>query len=394
VFDHSPALAHLDMDAFYAAVEQRDFPELRGKPVVVGGPDPKARGVVSTCSYEARPFGIHSAMPLRRAHQLCPDAVFVAGRMEVYQRESRRIMAILREYSPRVQPLSLDEAFFDLTGTRRLFGSPEETLRRIKERVREETDLTCSAGLAPVKFVAKIASDLEKPDGLVIVPPGGVLEFLHPLPVGRLWGVGPKTLERLTELGVATIGDLAALGLEELERRFGLWGRRLHQLSLGCDGRGVTPHREEKSVGHETTFATDQESEEVIARALLELAEKVAARLRRHAVAGRTLTLKLRLAPFSTFTRSVSGDEYLDQGPLIYETARALIDRVDRRGRKVRLIGVSVSGLVAREAAPPGLFDSERPEREQRLGKAVDALGERFGDGAVRRGRLIGRKST
>jgi DNA polymerase-4 len=392
VFISSPALAHIDMDAFYASVEQRDFPELRGKPVVVGGSDPTRRGVVSACSYEARRFGIHSAMPLRTAYRLCPDACFVPGRMDVYVGESRRIMAIFREYSPRVQPLSLDEAFVDLTGTELLFGPQTETLAAIKARVREETGLVCSAGLAAVKFLAKIASDLEKPDGLTIVPPGTEIEFLHPLPVKRLWGVGPKTLAKLEEMGVATIGDLARIGEEELERRFGRWGLRLYCLSQAMDGRGVEAQPEpEKSVGHEHTYGEDQAEREVLERTLLELSENVARRLRKQGVAGRTLTLKLRTASFRTLSRSVTGTEYLDQGLLIYRTVRTLFEGGDRRGEKVRLLGVSVKGLVPRREVPPSLFPEETPEREDRLGRAMDNIGERFGRGSVRRARLTGR---
>jgi DNA polymerase IV len=395
VFRSSPALAHVDMDAFYASVEQRDFPALRGKPVVVGGSDPTRRGVVSAASYEARRFGIHSAMPLRTAFRLCPQACFVAGRMEVYVAESKRIMAILREHTPRVQPLSLDEAFLDLGGTELLFGPPEATLRRIKARIREETGLVCSAGLAPVKFVAKIASDLEKPDGFTVVPPGGVLDFLHPLPVGRLWGVGPKTLARLQELGIVTIGDLDRRGEAELERLFGRWGTRLARLARGEDPRAVEAEGPaEQSVGHEHTFAEDQDETRVLERTLLELAEKVARRLRRQGVAGRTLTLKLRTASFRTLSRSVTGSEYLDQGLLIFQTARRLMAAVDRRGEKVRLLGISLRNLVPRDAVPGSLFAGEAPEREARLDGAMDELGERFGRGAVRRARLLGRSRS
>ncbi|MCB1164092.1 MAG: DNA polymerase IV [Candidatus Krumholzibacteriia bacterium] len=392
MFTPVPALAHVDMDAFYASVEQRDFPELRGKPVVVGASDPTRRGVVSAASYEARRFGIHSAMPLRTAYRLCPQACFVGGRMDVYAAESKRIMAILRDYSPRVQPLSLDEAFVDLTGTELIFGPPVETLRQIKARVLRETGLVCSAGLAPVKFVAKIASDHDKPDGFTVVTAEGLLDFLHPLPVQRLWGVGPKTLAQLEAMGIATIGDLDRLGEAELERRFGRWGLRLARLARGVDPRAVEAEAPaEQSVGHEHTFDEDQDELRVLERTLLELSEKVARRLRRQGVAGRTLTLKLRTASFRTLTRSVTGSEYLDQGLLIFQAARRLMTDVDRRGEKVRLLGISLRKLLPRDAVPPSLFSAESPEREARLGQAMDALGERFGRDSVRRARLLGR---
>lgn len=395
MFASSPALAHIDMDAYYASVEERDFPELRGKPVVVGGSDPTRRGVVSAANYPARRYGIHSAMPLRTAYKLCPTACFVSGRMSVYVAESRRIMAVLREHSPRVQPLSLDEAFVDLTGTELLFGPPVETLRAIKERILAEIGLVCSAGLAPVKFVAKIASDHDKPDGFTVVPPGKVLEFLHPLPVEKLWGVGPKTLPLLREMGAKTIGDLDRLGQEALEARLGRWGTRLARLARGEDGREVEAVRAaEKSVGHEHTYDEDQDERRVLERTLLELSEKVARRLRKQGVAGRTLTLKLRTASFRTLSRSMTGSEYLDQGLLIFQSARRLMETVDRRGEKVRLLGISLRNLIPRDQVPPSLFDAEAPEQEDRLGRAMDRLGERFGRDSVRRARLVERSRS
>ena len=394
MFSASPAIAHLDMDAFFAAVEQRDFPELRGKPVVVGSHDPQRRGVVSAASYEAREYGIHSALPLRTAYRLCPNACFVDLRPRVYSEESRHIMAILHEYSPRVQPLSLDEAFFDLTGTELLFGPPEETVLDIKRRIQKERGLVSSVGLASVKFVAKIASDLDKPDGVVIVPPGTEKDFLHPLKVQRLWGVGPKTFEQLEKFGVATIGDLAGIGQERLIERFGKWGLRLWNLSQGIDPRGVEPHHEEKSVGHEHTYDEDQDSVDVLERTLLALSEKVARRLRKHGMAGRTLTLKFRTASFRTLTRSVTGSEYLDQGPLIYETARALMKKADRRGEKVRLLGVSLSGLLPRSQVPRTLFDGMEPKSGEKIDRAVDELGRRYGTDTVQRARLVERRAS
>ncbi|MCP4548149.1 MAG: DNA polymerase IV [bacterium] len=383
-------MAHIDMDAFYASVEQRDFPELRGKPVVVGGSDPTRRGVVSAASYEARRFGIHSAMPLRRAWKLCPQACFVPGRMSAYVEASRQIMDIFRSYTPHVQPLSLDEAFLDLGGTELLFGPPEETAATIAERVHAETGLTCSVGLAPVKFVAKIASDYRKPRGLTIVRSEELLEFLHPLAIKRLWGVGPKTREALTSMGVATIGDLAALGRDLLERRFGQSGLKLYELAQGIDEREISSERgAAKSVGHEHTYGEDQGITAVLERTLLELSEKVARRLREQGIAGNTITLKLRTESFRTLSRSVSGAEPLDQGLLIFQAARNLMSKVERGGERVRLLGISLSNLVPRDQVQPSLFDEESPERETRLDRAKDVIERRFGNDVVRRARLL-----
>ncbi|MDP6419625.1 MAG: DNA polymerase IV [Candidatus Krumholzibacteria bacterium] len=394
LFSRSPAIAHLDMDAFYASVEQRDFPELRGRPVVVGSSDPSRRGVVAAASYEARALGIRSAMPLRRAWKLCPDACFMDLRMEAYVEESRQVMSILREYSPRVEPLSLDEAFFDLSGTLLLFGPPEQTIRHIQKRVLKETGLNSSVGIAPVKFVSKIASDLHKPAGIVVVPPGTVEAFLHPLAVSRLWGVGPRTLESLQRMGVETIGDLAGMGLERLEQSFGKWGTHLWRLSRGVDERPVEPLQEEKSVGHEITFPEDRGSQEAIERTLLALAEKVARRLRKQGVAGRTVTLKFRTASFRSMTRSMSSSEYIDQAWALYEIAKKLLTRVDRRGEKARLLGISVSSLLAREEVPRSLFEEPGSRHSERVSDAMDELGRRFGVDSVRRARLLRRKES
>jgi DNA polymerase IV len=389
------AIAHIDMDAFYASVEQRDNPELRGKPVVVGGSDPTRRGVVSAASYEARRYGIHSAMPLRTAYKHCPQACFVPVRMDAYVEESRRIMAIFRDYTPRVQPLSLDEAFLDLSGTELLFGAPAVTVGKIKERVHTEIGLNCSVGLASVKFLAKIASDLDKPDGLTIVPPDGILEFLHPLAVKRLWGVGPRTLEKLTTMGVVTIGDLASLGRSSLENSFGQWGTRLWQLANGIDDRDVPLERSvEKSVGNEHTYGEDQWEQVVLERTLMELAEKIARRLRRRNLEGRTVTLKLRTSSFRTLSRSLSGSEYLDQGLLIFNTARGLMNKIDRRGEKVRLLGISLSTLQFHGEGQGSLFSAADGVRESRLGEAMDSIGNRYGENMVRRARLLERRES
>jgi len=373
------AIAHVDMDAFYAAIEQRDRPDLRGRPVVVGA-DPKGRGVVSAASYEARRFGVRSAMPIVRAARLCPDAAFLPVDMAKYHRVSLEIMAILADFSPLVEPVSVDEAFVDLTGTEPLFGSPLDAVRGIKRRIREATALTASAGLAPNKFVAKVASDLEKPDGLVVVPPGGEARFLAPLPVERIWGVGRVTAGALRELGFGTIGQLQRVPRAVLARRFGKHGEHLHDLALGRDERPVEPFGVPKSVGAEETFGVDTTDPGLLRTTLRAQAERVAAELRESGFAGARVTLKLRLQPFETHTRSVTGEPTQD-GLELYRRALALLER-ERVARPVRLIGLSASRLGPAGSGQLDLLDPTALRRE-RLARAVDRLTERFGEGAV-----------
>ena len=297
-------ILHVDLDAFFAAVEQRDRPELRGKPVVVGGGGPNQRGVVSAASYEARTFGIHSAMPLREAGRRCPDAIFLPVDGRKYLHVSREVMAILRRYTPLVEPISIDEAFLDVTGSRELFGDGPTIARAIKDTVREEVQLTISVGVATTKLVAKIASDLEKPDGLVVVPPGDEAAFMAPLDIGRLWGVGEKTATALREYGVRTMGDLAALPMDLLERRFGKHGSTLADRARGVDADRVVGEGEAaKSVGHEHTFDVDTSDREMIERTLLAMADGVSGRLRASGVRASTVTVKIRDSSFRTITR-------------------------------------------------------------------------------------------
>jgi DNA polymerase-4 len=317
------AIIHLDMDAFYAAVEVLDDPSLQGKPVIVGGS--KNRGVVSSASYEARKFGVHSAQPVATAMRLCPQGVFLPVRMDRYKEISRKIFEIFRRFSPLVEPLSLDEAFLDVTGSSRLFGPPEEIAAKIKKLVKEETELTVSAGVAPTKFVAKIASDLNKPDGLTIVEPGGVGTFLDPLPIETLWGVGQATRKTLSRLGVRTIGDLSRLPAELLEKRLGKQGRHLHFLANGIDEREVEAEREVKSIGHERTLGEDIRERAVAKRELLSLASRVARRLRDHGFTGKTITLKVKYHDFVQITRSVTLPEGTDDGRDIYQSCCSLL---------------------------------------------------------------------
>lgn len=381
-------VAHVDMDAFYASIEQRDRPELRGRPVIVGA-DPTGRGVVSAASYEARPFGVRSAMPISRAARLCPQAAFLPVDMAKYRRASVQIMAILADFSPLVEPVSVDEAFVDLTGTEALFGSPLDAVRGIKRRIRDETGLTASAGLAANKFVAKVASELEKPDGLVAVPAGGEAGFLAPLRVELIWGVGRVTAGALRELGLGTIGQLQRVPRSVLARRFGKHGEHLHDLAFGRDDRPVEPFGAPKSIGAEETFGVDTTDAELLRTTLRAQAERVAAELREGGFAGSRVTLKLRLQPFETHTRSVTGEPTQD-GLELYRRAVALLER-ERVARPVRLIGLSASRLGPAGAGQLDLLDATALRRE-RLARVVDQLTERFGEGAVIPATLLGRR--
>ncbi len=382
------AIAHVDMDAFYASVEKRERPELRGRPVIVGA-DPQGRGVVSAASYEARRFGVRSAMPISRAARLCPHAAFLPVDMAKYRAVSVQVMDVLSDFSPLVEPVSVDEAFVDLTGTEGLFGSPLDAVRSIKRRVREETRLTASAGLASNKFVAKVASELEKPDGLVAVAAGDEARFLAPLSVELVWGVGRVTAKALRELGLTTIGRLQSVPRSVLARRFGKHGEHLHDLAFGRDARPVEPFGLPKSVGAEETFATDSTNPELLRTTLRAQAERVAAELRDGGFAAARVTLKLRLAPFETHTRSTTGEPTQD-GLELYRRARGLLDR-ERVTRPVRLIGLSAGRLGSAGVGQLALFDPHAVRRE-RLAQVIDRLTDRFGEGAVIPAALLPRK--
>jgi len=372
-------ITHVDMDAFYAAIEQRDRPELRGLPVIVGA-SPTGRGVVSTASYEARRFGVRSAMPIGRAARLCPHAAFLPVDMRKYQRVSVQVMGILVDFSPLVEPVSVDEAFVDLSGTESLFGSPLDAVRRIKARILAETGLTASAGLAANKFVAKVASELEKPDGLVVVAAGDEARFLGALPIERLWGVGRVMAKALGELGFTTIGQLQRAPRTVLAHRFGRHGEILHDLAFGRDDRSVEPYGVPKSIGAEETFGVDCTNPEQLKTTLRSHAERVAAELREGGFSAGRVTLKLRLAPFETHTRSVT-EEPTQDGLELYRRALALLER-DRVTRPVRLIGLSASRLGPSGKGQLDLLDPAALRRE-RLARVVDRLAARFGEGTV-----------
>jgi len=384
----TPTIVHADMDAFYAAVEQRDRPELRGQPVIVGGASP--RGVVLTASYEARVYGVHSAMPGVHARRLCPHGVFVAPRMRRYAEVARQIRAVFEEFTPLVEPLSLDEAFLDVSASLRLFGSAEVIGRRLKQRVREVTELAVSVGIGPTKMIAKIASGLCKPDGLLEVPAEQAQAFLRPLPVSQLWGVGPTTQAALARVGITTIGALADATPATLERRFGNLGTVLSRLAHGHDGRVVEAGRQRKSYGEEQTFDRDLRDGERLRRTITAHAEAVARRLRADGCRGRTVTLKLKLAQriapgkYPVLTRRVTLPAAVDDGKSIADAALALWRGV-QAGKTVRLIGVSVSGIEGDSGQLP-LFGVREVQRRAALNAAVDQLAARFGRNVVSRG--------
>ena len=379
-------ILHVDLDAFFAAVEQRDRPALRGKPIAVGGGGPDDRGVVSAASYEARRYGVHSAMPLRTAARLCPDLVFVPVDGRKYSAVSREVMAILRRYTPAVEQISIDEAFLDVAGSEGLHGTPEAMARSIKAAITDELRLTASVGVATTKLVAKVASDLRKPDGLVVVAPGAEAEFLAPLPISRLWGVGEKTAARLSEFGVHTIGDLAALPEDLLARRFGRNGPVLAQRARGVDPSPVSAADPARSVSHEHTFHVDTADPEVLERTLLSLSEGVASRLRAGGVKARTIAVKVRDSSFSTVSRQRTLPEPTDQTEVVFAAARALA-QPHLRGVRVRLLGVAASHLG--EGGQMALF-SAGAERKRRATEAADAIRRRYGSKAIRRARLLG----
>jgi len=372
------AILHVDMDAFYASVEQRDDPALRGRPVIVGGS--ARRGVVLAASYEVRPFGVRSAMPMARALQMAPDAVVVSPRHDAYADASARVFEILESVTPLVEPLSLDEAFLDVTGSQALFGAPAEIARRLRARIADEVGLPASAGIAEVKLVAKIASDLAKPNGQVEVPPGGGAAFLAPLPVSRLWGVGPKSARTLAAMDLETVGDIARRDPAALERRLGPSGRSLWEQANAIDPRPVIPDRDAKSIGAEDTFDEDLSAVDALASRIHAQALRVAHRLRHAGVRARTVQLKLKRADFTLVTRRATLDEATDDGQVLYRTAAALLAR--EPARPTRLTGVSAQNLVAANAPQLGMF-APPPTAAQALNRALDAIADRFGAGTV-----------
>jgi DNA polymerase-4 len=377
------AILHVDMDAFYTSVEQRDNPALRGQPVIVGA-GPQERGVVSAASYEARKFGVHSAMPSRTAYKLCPQGVFVRPRMEKYAEVSKQVMTILHSFTPLVQPLSIDEAFLDVTGSTAVFGDPITIAKRIKAAIHSQTLLTASVGVAPNKFLAKLASDLHKPDGLTVITEADKVQVLAPLPVSKIWGVGKVTEKQLHELGISTIGDLQRLPIAELRQRVGNTADHLHALAFGNDDREVETDTESQSISSEHTFDIDTADLDQIKRCLLEQCEEVGSRLRKEKLAARTVQLKLRYADFTTLTRQRTLEQPTQDEMMLYEVAGQLLSAERIEGKRIRLIGVGGANLVPPEIQ--GDLFSRGDEKRTRLAKAVDDLRSKLGPGAVKRG--------
>ncbi len=387
-------ILHVDMDAFYASVEQRDRPELKGRPVIVGG-TPEGRGVVSAASYEARRFGIHSAMPAATAVRLCPHGVFLRPRISHYAEVSRQIHEVFDRFTPLVEPLALDEAFLDVRGSVGLFGSPIEIARKIKDTIVRELGLVASVGVAPNKFLAKVASDLEKPDGFVVVEKGTEQDFLDPLPVGRLWGVGRVSGRAFEQLGIRTIGQLARMPQETLASRFGSVGEHLWQLAHGLDDRPVVPEHQAKSISHETTFERNVDDREILRAWLLDLTDQVSRRVRRHGIRGRTVQLKVRFADFRTITRSQSLPEPTDVTEELWKAAGRLFDlRLPTPLPPVRLLGMGVSGLERSGEEQGLLFDGEERERQRRLDGVTDRIRERFGADSIGRASTVEQQKT
>jgi DNA polymerase IV len=379
-------ILHAGMDAFYASVEQRDDPSLRGRPVVVGGAG--GRGVVAAASYEARRFGIHSAIPMVRARRLCPELVVAPARFDRYAEVSRQVMAIFRDVTPLVEPLSLDEAFLDVGGARRLLGEPVEIAGDLRARVRDDLDLVVSIGVAPTKFLAKLCSGKAKPDGLLHLSAGEVASFLRPLPVSDLWGAGPKTVERLEQYGFRTVGQVADADERTLTRIVGqAMGQQLHRLARGRDERRVIPHEPARSISNEVTFDQDIDDPEQLRQVILRLSEKVGYRLRRAELSGRTITLKVRFASFDTLTRSVTLPLPTDRTRDLIDHASELFASLRLERARVRLVGVGVSNLADAEAARQLTLDVD--DRWEHIDHVADAVRDRFGSVTVTAASLL-----
>ncbi|MCU1538884.1 MAG: DNA-directed polymerase [Humibacillus sp.] len=386
--DTGCTVLHVDMDAFYASASLISRPDLRGTPVIIGGAS--GRSVVLSATYEARAFGVTSAMPMARARRLCPQAVVIEPDHRRYAAISDAIMATFASVTERVEPLSLDEAFLDIAGAMRRLGSPTQIGERLRDTIADEQGITCSVGIAPTKFVAKLASGLAKPDGLIVVPRDEVVAFLHQLPVGAIWGVGDRTEEHLHRLGLRSVADLAHTPVETLQRALGdSAGRNLHDLAWGRDPRSVVPERREKSIGADETFAHDIDDAVRIHRELLRLSDRTAARARSAGMTGRTVSIKVRFADFTTITRAKTLRHHTDVSREIFDTARELYDRLGLQRARIRLVGVRLEGLVPTAEAPIQARLDEPEHGWREADRAVDRASARFGAGSVRPASLM-----
>lgn len=382
-------ILHVDMDAFYASIEEREHPELKGQPVIVGGRSDH-RGVVSAANYAAREFGVHSAQPMKTARRLCPHGHYFPVRMDVYAEVSQSIQQIFRKYTPLVEPLSLDEAFLDVTGSELLFGTGQEIAVSIKEDIKEELNLIASVGIAPNKFLAKIASDAKKPDGLVLVKPSSIQDFLDPLPISRVWGIGKVANKRFANLGVRTVAQLRAIDSKLLGELFGEQGQHLWELSRGIDERPVVSERRAKSISRETTFSQDVTDREILKTVLTQLVEDVARRLRKNELRGKTIQLKIRYDDFSTFTRAVTVNQPTNITKEIEEAALLILkNRLPQRTLSIRLIGIGVTGFDNGPLQQRSLFDEADQQKNSRLDHVKDQIAQRFGTESLKRGTRI-----
>ncbi len=387
-------IIHGDLDAFYAAIEQRDNPTLRGKPVIVGG-DPNSRGVVSTCSYEAREFGVRSAMPLSQAKRLCPEAIFLPVNMKLYRQVSRQIMAIMTNYTPIFEPLSIDEAFLDVSGCHTIFGSAQEIARQIKGRVHDEHGLIISMGISYNKFLAKLATELGKPDGLYVIEREKVMGLLPSLPVSFLWGAGSKTQGILKKMGIKTMGELCNTPREVLERQLGAGADIFLQLAQGIDHRQVEPDHQCKSMGKEITFEQDSNDKELLDNILLDFSGRLARRLRRQCLLARTVTVKIKYHDFHTITRSKTLAESADSELVFHQTAHEILKKIKLTDTKVRLIGLSLSNFCASDTWQQGLLFEQQVKLENiQLDQTLDNIRDRFGDEIITRASLLNRKKN
>ncbi|MBT3201545.1 MAG: DNA polymerase IV [Phycisphaerales bacterium] len=379
-------IIHADMDEFFAAVEKHDNPALRGKPLLVGG-DPTGRGVVATASYEARAFGCHSAMPMARALRICPNAIVIQPRGRRYGEVSEQIFEVMGQFTPLIERLSVDEAFLDVSGCERLLGPAAKVAGDIKTRIKSQTGLTVSVGVAPNKFLAKLASDLEKPDGLTIITPENVHDVLDPLGIRKLWGVGPAAEKQFARLNIRTIGQLRHASPDMIRARLGEGGEHFQRLSAGIDDRPVIPDTEAKSIGQEQTFRTDIDDLDALAGVLLDQTQQIAMRMRRSGFKARTITLKIRYGDFTTLTRSATTDEPTDVTELLWRQAKGLLNKwAETQYHPLRLLGVTLSQFTGQAGVQGSLFADPSREKQHRIDQAVDKIANRFGTSAINRG--------